>query len=30
VLGSLHAIGHDGTLTSVDRALFAELGPRMT
>jgi histidinol-phosphatase (PHP family) len=25
VLGSLHAIGHDGTLTSVDRALFAEL-----
>ena len=22
---SLHAIGHDGTLTSVDRALFAEL-----
>jgi histidinol-phosphatase (PHP family) len=26
VLGSLHAIGHDGTLASVDRALFAELG----
>jgi histidinol-phosphatase (PHP family) len=25
VLGSLHAIGHDGTLASVDRTLFAEL-----
>ena len=25
VLGSLHAIGHAGTLASVDRALFAEL-----
>jgi histidinol-phosphatase (PHP family) len=25
VLGSLHAIGHDGTLASVDGALFAEL-----
>jgi histidinol-phosphatase (PHP family) len=28
VLGSLHAIGHDGTLTSVDHALFAELDAR--
>ena len=27
MLGSLHAIGHDRTLASVDRVLFAELDP---